>query len=146
MPTYAAKTEVPVEKSRMEIERILARYKATSFAYGLDEGRAVIGFGVKTAANASLRVRMILPLPVERNYRTIPAYEQARRQRWRALVMIVKAKLEAVEAGISTVEREFMADVLLPGGRTLGETVLPQIPELYETRGTPRLLLPEVVK
>ena len=30
--SYAADTTVPVEKSRLEIERILARYGATSFA------------------------------------------------------------------------------------------------------------------
>ena len=32
------------------------------------------------------------------------SWEQACRQRWRALVLIVKAKLEAVEAGISSFE------------------------------------------
>jgi hypothetical protein len=137
---YAKETSVPVERTRIEIERTLARYKATSFAYGHEGDRAMIGFAVATKDNASLRVRMTLPLPLRSKYPSDAKHAQALRSRWRALAMIVKAKLEAVESGISTVEREFMADVMLPNGRTLGETVLPQVPELYQSRGTPRLL------
>ena len=36
-------------------------------------------------------------------------HDQACRQRWRALLLVIKAKLEAVTAGISTVETEFLA-------------------------------------
>lgn len=34
MATYASKTGVPIEKSKMEIERTVRRYGATGFASG----------------------------------------------------------------------------------------------------------------
>ena len=68
------------------------------------------------------------------------AYEQAVRQRWRALALVVKAKLEAVEAGISIFEREFFSDIVLPDGRTVGEYVLPQVEESYRSGLMPPLL------
>ena len=49
------------------------------------------------------------------------AWEQACRQRWRALLLIIRAKLEAAEAGISTLETEFLANIVLPDGRTAGQ-------------------------
>ena len=41
---------------------------------------------------------------------------QACRQRWRALLLIIRAKLEAVESGITTLESEFLANIVLPDG------------------------------
>ena len=35
-------------------------------------------------------------------------WEQACRQRWRALALVIKAKLEAIDAEISTFEEEFL--------------------------------------
>lgn len=60
--------------------------------------------------------------------------------RERALYLIVKAKLEAVEAGISTVEREFFYDIVLPDGRTAGEWMAPQIEAAYQTGQMPAML------
>jgi hypothetical protein len=45
----------------------------------------------------------------------------------------IKAKLEVVEVGISTVEREFLYDIVLSDGRTTGEWMAPQIETAYET-------------
>ena len=67
-------------------------------------------------------------------------YEQAVRQRWRALALVIKAKLEAVEAGISEFEDEFLAHVMLPGGQTVGEWMRPQVAEAYLTRQMPPML------
>ena len=99
------------------------------------------------------RVRFILPLPDrqakefthhERGPRTADAaerlYEQAIRQRWRALALVIKAKLEAVESGISEFEDEFLANIMLPTGETVGEWIRPQIAESYLTRTMPPML------
>lgn len=149
MSQYAAKTDVPSDRTRTEIERTLRRYNATAFAYGWQNGAATIGF---TVANRSVRVELPLPSPGDRQFANGPsgrartaagaeqAYEQAVRQRWRALALVIKAKLEAVEAGISTVEREFLADVLLPDGRTVGAWAGPQLALVYERGGVPALL------
>ena len=68
------------------------------------------------------------------------AYEQAVRQRWRALALVIKAKLEAVESGITVFDKEFMAHIVLPDGKTVGEHMLPQIESSYETGSMPPLL------
>ncbi len=57
------------------------------------------------------------------------AYDSELRRLWRALALVIRAKLEAVESGISTLDREFMADVVTRDGRTLGEAILPHLAE-----------------
>lgn len=52
-----------------------------------------------------------------------------------------KAKFEAIETGISTIEREFLADLLLPDGRSIEQFIIPQLQRAYERGGMPRLLL-----
>jgi hypothetical protein len=66
--------------------------------------------------------------------------EQACRQRWRALALAIKAKLEAVEAGITSFEDEFMAHIVLPDGSTFGRWARPQIAKVYEENTMPSLL------
>lgn len=148
-PTYAAGTEVSSDRSRAEIERTLVRYGASAFSYGWEDGRAAIQFDKE-----GRRIRFILPLPdrEDRAFRLSPtgrartsaaaatAYEQAVKQRWRALALVVKAKLEAVEAGIVTFEQEFMAHMVLPGGQSVYEAVAPAIEHAYATGDTRPLL------
>ncbi|WP_243647545.1 hypothetical protein [Cuneatibacter caecimuris] len=57
-----------------------------------------------------------------------------------ALYLIVKAKLEAVETGISTIEREFFYDVVLPDGKTVGEWMAPQLETVYQSGDMPSML------
>ncbi|WP_260842520.1 hypothetical protein [Paenarthrobacter nicotinovorans] len=60
-------------------------------------------------------------------------YEQAVRQSWRALALVVKAKLEAVEAGIVGFEEEFFAHLVLPNGKTVFEEAGAAVAKAYET-------------
>jgi hypothetical protein len=149
MPTYAAGTDVPSDRSRAEIERTLKRFGATAFAYAWEGDQATIAFKMK---DRQVRFRLPLPDPDNRAFTVTPtgkarsavaaeaAYQQAVRQRWRALALVIKAKLEAVEAGISTVEREFLADVLLPNGSTVGDWAGPQLREVYGRGEMPALM------
>lgn len=149
MTAYAAQTEVPADRSRGEIERTVTRFGARSFAYGWEGSTAVIGFEL---GDRQYRFALPLPDPNAREFRVSPAgrqrtdkareaeHAQAVRQRWRALALIVKAKFAAVEAGISTVEIEFMANTVLPDGRTVGEHTLPAIAEAYASHTVPSML------
>jgi hypothetical protein len=65
---------------------------------------------------------------------------QATRQRWRALALVIKAKLEVVESGISIFEDEFMANIVLPGGDTVGDFRRLQIAEAYRIGKAPDVL------
>ncbi len=68
------------------------------------------------------------------------AYEQAGRQRWRALALVIKAKLEAVESGVETFEDAFLSHIVLPGGGTIGRWLKPQLQEAYVGGKMPPLL------
>lgn len=148
MARYAANTEVSSSRSRDEIERTLERYGADQFLYGWQEDNAVVGFRME-----GRNIRFILPLPSKsdrrfthhsRGVRTTEAalkeWEQAVRQRWRALALVIKAKLEAVESGISVFEDEFMANIVLPNSTTVSQFMRPQIALAYEKGEMPRLL------
>jgi hypothetical protein len=132
--TYANKTSVAPEKSRAEIEKTLSRYGATGFAYGTEIGRAMIGFQTKDR-----RMRFLLPLvPPQRA--TQAQAEQFVRSRWRALLLSIKAKLGAVEAGIESFDEAFMSHIVMPNGQTMAEHSLPYIKEAYSTGKMPPLL------
>ena len=139
---YAESTTVPSDRSRAEIEKTLARYGATTFQYGWQQDRAAIGFVM-----SGRQIRFILPLPDRENpdFTRTPtgksrtataaeaAYEQAVRQRWRALSLMVKAKLEAVASGIVTFEEEFLPHTVLPSGRTVAQEIMPAVESAYAT-------------
>ena len=69
------------------------------------------------------------------------ALEQACRQRWRALLLIIRAKLEAVESGITTLESKFLPNIVLPDGGTVGQWLAPQIDDAYGTGRMPPILV-----
>lgn len=151
MSRYAAETSVSVEKSRSEIESILRRYKADQFGYVTNAKGATVMFSL-----GGRHIRFILPMPDpkdreftwhSRGMRTPEAaekaWEQACRQRWRALALVIKAKLEAVSAGITTIEDEFLAHTMLPDGSTMGEWAKPQIEEAYRIGAMPQHLMIE---
>lgn len=153
MARYASDTSVSVENTRAEIERTLKRYGATSFAYASEADRAMIGFRI---SERMVRFVVHLPDPGAREFTHTPArgvrrsdaerekaWEQACRQRWRALALVIKAKLEAVAAGITTVEDEFLAHTMLPDGRTVGEWAKPELAIAYEHGSMPTSLLLE---
>lgn len=136
---YAIKTDVPVRRSRDEIENLLAKYGGESFAYAQDSGRAIIGFRITADSGRKIAVKMELPLP-DRS-KSQAHLEQLQRSRWRALVLVVKAKLEACASGISTVEKEFMADLVMPDGRTLTQHLGLQIDHMLTTNNRNPLML-----
>jgi len=138
---YAQHTMVSSEKSKAEIERLLTRYGATSFASGWQNDQAVIQFHMKER-----RIKFVLPLPSKiakefthskRGLRdegmVYNLWEKATRQRWRALALVVKAKLEAVETNITDFETEFLAHIVLADGKTVAEHALPAIAQSYKS-------------
>jgi hypothetical protein len=142
MSIYAKDTIVSVEKSRTEIEKLIIKYGATSTAFMNAPGRAVILFEAKKR-----RIMFEVPLPLagDRKFekdgngkirtaqKRYEVWEQACRQRWRALALVIKAKLEAVESGITTFEDEFMAHIVMPDGQTVATHIRPRIAAAYES-------------
>ena len=148
--SYAENTSVSADRSRAEIERTLARYGADQFMYGWDENKAVLQF---RAEGRYIRFVVEMPDREDREFTHTPnrgnkrtddqafkLWEQAGRQRWRALALVIKAKLEAVESGITEFEAEFLAHVVLPDGSTVGDWVRPQVELAYEQGEMPKML------
>lgn len=141
MAKFAENTSVSVEKSRAEIESLIVRYGATHTAFMSAPGRAVICFEAKAR-----RIMFELPLPDRSEKRfqrdgrgsmrpaqkVTEAWEQACRQHWRALALVIKAKLEAVESGITAFEDEFLAHIVMPDGQTVATHIKPRIAQAYE--------------
>ncbi len=150
---YAQATEVPVERTRAEIEAVLAKYGADAFGSMMDGRHARIAFRM---AGRHYRFALTLPDPAEDQFNiyhqgrstfrrtasaTADLYAQACRSLWRALLLVIKAKLEAAAIGITSLEDEFMAAMVLSDGATVGETMGPQLADHYRLGGPPRLML-----
>ena len=66
--------------------------------------------------------------------------QRHRRERWRALLLCIKAKLEAVASDIESFEMAFLAHIVLPDGRTVGESVETPLQEIYSGKQMKPLL------
>src|SRR5688572_24069380 len=110
MGTFASETKVSPEQTLMDIRKTLTRYKATGFGIVEDATRVGVTFDME-----GRRVRFVVPLPSrdDKGFRYTTGgrhgragqfseqkYEQGIRQRWRALLLTIKAKLESVESQI----------------------------------------------
>lgn len=147
---YAQRTQVSADRSEGQLKTLLARAGAAQIITGWDgDGRRImLAFRL-----ARLSIRIVVPLPTQDEARRTPkgriraarasaaAMDQETRRRWRALLLVVKAKLEAVSSGISTMEQEFLAHVVIPGGQTIGDVALPQLRELADSGKSPVLML-----
>lgn len=125
--TYAARTTVPIDKTRLEIEKTMVRYGATHFATFSEPERAMIAFRMKDR-----NVRFNLPLPTRMS-------DQDKRSRWRALLLVIKAKLESVDSKIETFEEAFLPHIVMTDGRTVYESIKEPIALTYSGQYVPLL-------
>ncbi|GAC1314330.1 MAG: hypothetical protein NVSMB21_25670 [Vulcanimicrobiaceae bacterium] len=136
---FANTTTVAPQKTRAEIETLLERHGATSFAFGTQPGRAVLMFELNDR-----RVRFVVPIPDAKSEyhgtRARADAEQLERSRWRALLLVVKAKLEAVAVGVSVFEDEFLANLVMADGSSFGDWARPQIATMYGSGKMPPML------
>lgn len=136
MARYAEGTTVAADRSRLELERLLQKFGADQFAAGWDgaTGSTMVAFRL---SGRQVRLDVWIPPASSDLFWSTPAgrkrsataaheeYEKEVRRRWRSLVAVVKAKLVAVEEGISTLEREFLADMVTGDGRTVEQVIRP---------------------
>lgn len=130
MRRYAQDTKVPVERSRTELEQLITKHGAHQILIGTDseQGLALVQFRI---ADRNVKMRF-----------EVSQKPQDARRKWRQMLLITKAKLELVADGGSTIEREFLADVMLPNGATVGEALAPQLAGAYKSGKMPPLLGP----
>ena len=125
---YAETTKVPVSQSKDDIEKLVNKYSAPARA----------DFGIMQRGNA-VQIAFIL---CERNIMfrmNVPDNPQQERSIWRALLLTIKGKLESAERGIETFEDAFLANIVMPDGKTIAETVAPAIESSYAGKNVPLL-------
>ena len=143
MQRYANDTKVDPVRTRAEIERTLQRWGIAEFISGVVPGGPVIAFKYK---GLTVRIQVQLPLEDDPEVVYTPAkglkrsageqkrvYEQLVRQRWRAMLLLLKAKLESIELGIASFEGEFLPYMVLPSGETVTERLMPEIYHALES-------------
>lgn len=142
---FAQGTTVAPEKSRMEVEKFLQKRGAKSFATMNNDQIFAIQFEIKSGA-ATRTVRFIVPRATapkrgteQQRKRQVDAEE---RRRWRALLLVMKAKFEAIESGITTFDREFMAHLVTAAGQTVGDVIAPSLERGLAGEGAAFLALP----
>lgn len=136
---YAERTEVPVAKTRAEIERLLETHKAKQYGTAVDYDLLMARVQFRLHDRI---VRFVIALPDRKKLGDGVRYERAERQRWRALLLVIKAKLESVENAIETFEHAFLSQIVMPNDRTVAEIVIPLVAESYKTSKMPRALAP----
>jgi len=140
---YAAGTTVSIARSREEIERLLKNYGAKSFMYGVRGNEAAVMFEMN---GRQYRIQVHYPSltsftsPQRTREQVQAAYEAEQRRRWRSLVLVIKAKLEAVKSEITTIEQEFLAHAVMPNKQTVSQWLEPQLAEIYRSGRMPPLL------
>ena len=131
-PRIAEGTKVPVESSRGEISGILTKHGCLRMAWGMEPRGDTLQFEL-----AGKHFRFLIEKPTAEEVRkrdgdnyTYPhnvdwgvKAEAEWRRRWRANVLLIKAKLEFIDGGDTSLEAEFMPYLVMPGGKTLGEFV-----------------------
>ena len=120
---FAKNTKVPVDRTRGEIEKTLARYGADRFLYVSEQNRAVVIFEAHLR-----RLRFDLPLPDGKSEKD----KQECRRAWRSLLLTIKSKLESIETRIETFEEAFLSHIVMPDGLTVAQHTRPQIAAAYK--------------
>ena len=119
MARYAEGTPVPVDRSRGEITGILATHGVERMGWQTSPEGDELLFEL---AGHSYRFR--IAARGQRANLDWPGKLAAEwRRRWRANVLLLKAKLEFADGETSTVMRELMPYALLRDGRTLEEAI-----------------------
>lgn len=122
MPTarrFAEDTRVPIERTKVELEKLLRAHGAEGFATGWDKTQDRVEFLYE-----GKQIRFVLPREAVSRGRQ----EQFDRSRWRALLLVVKAKLEAIRSGIAVFEQEFLGFIVVPDtNRTIYEHAQPRL-------------------
>lgn len=126
--TYASTTKVPVSQTKNDIEKLVTKYECEAFGIMTDKKGAQVAFQMQSR-NILFKI-------------TVPEHPQEARARWRALLLVVKAKMESVDAGIEEFEEAFLANIVMPGGQTVSEMARPIIENHYNGVGENIPLLP----
>lgn len=132
---YAKSTKVSIQRTILEIQKTLMRFGADTFAFIEQRDCTVIGF---RCHNRNVRINVNYPAEPEGSSLKIK-WKQGKRQKFRALLLVIKAKLVAVEEGVASFETEFLPYLVTSNGATIAEKIIPELDD-FSSSGDMRLL------
>ena len=136
---YASGTKVTEDRSHFELRTLLRKFGCSETGSAATTEAEILMF---TKGAFTYRFTLPMPEPMDAvktqaeigrrlskkvHYSAREALDLERARRLRSLVLLIKAKLIAVEEGISTVEKEFLGQMVTPSGQTVEELWLPEI-------------------
>lgn len=142
---YATGTKTDISTTETQIKRMLMAAGADGVAMMEQRDKAIVAFHLSDRA-----IQFRLPLPTRDDERftymmaygrhktlrspdaAAHAWTQACRERWRALHLCIKAKLESIEQGIETFDDAFLAHIQTPDGETVGDKMRKELPRLLD--------------
>jgi len=138
---YAETTSVAFERSVSEIVTLIKRHGAQQIGQMDDPAWFAIQFKLDDRMiRFHLPFKTIADMPTRDGRGSILSdkqradkLEQSKRQRGRALMLVIKAKLESVASGIETIEQAFLANVVMANGQTVYDRVAQPLALEYET-------------
>lgn len=140
---YAKKTTVKSSKSVGDIEKLLMKNKSQRFIHDFNPTNGVVKLAFTfedTAIRMSLKLPVTLPKGLNPTKKDENLYEQSKRTAYRQLLLCIKAKIEAVNCGLETVEQAFLPYIMIGPNEVMGDRVIPQI-EKIKKNGDHVLLL-----
>lgn len=111
---YAENTKVPVSQSQAEVKEMLRKLGADRMMVFESADENFVVFEIPNQDGSSIAFKLTQKVPDGKG-----SVEQRERAAWRAVGLLIKAKKVAIEQGITTIEKEFMADTVMPDGSTL---------------------------
>lgn len=160
MRRYAENTQVPISRSRAEIDGILRGWGADAIQWSDDfkhdkvmlrflwtwqERQYVARFTIALPTAKDLSVNAVDGRTGRTSERKLEALMADRgKQEHRILALWLKAAFNAVDSGIVTAEALFLAFFEGRDGQTVAEVALPRLPDLLA--GSAMRLLPEARK
>ncbi len=144
---HADYSRVPVARTRGAIEDLLRQWGAAGLQWtdDYDVGRVTVRFRWPwEGTELQARISMVRPTDdeIRAEYARPPSADQVARradQRWRTrhrqLLLLLRAQLNAVEAGITTAVEVFLPYLENAAGETVAELVTPQLQALPDSRG-----------
>ena len=120
---FARNTIVTEGETRAEIKRLLDVHEVVWSAVGANISHDGVVKCRACERLGSREVRILVHMPES---------GRERNRLWRVVLLLLKAKLEAVSSGVSTFDAEFLAFIALPGGQTAGQFMAPKIKQAYQ--------------
>src|SRR6185295_5555053 len=111
-----------IRQTRQEIQDLVTRHGASAFGYAETPEKVSLSFRLEDwvirvdVPTVSRKDRAVQYTPGGQwrdEQRQAHEFEQLKRQRWRATLLVVRAKLEAIESGIMDVATAFLGDIVV---------------------------------